>query len=383
MKDCKKIHPLLSPYLDNLLSSRERGRVEAHLKACAEARKELDQLKRLREVMVHMPEPRPPIGLHDRIMARLKGHPLPVTLHHPFWVLPAGVLTAAAMVVLYLTIQNPSLLNFQKQTPVAAAAKEEKPPVGGLAGPLTPAASKDLSVEKNKKSSDMKNYDGYGYEGPSTGFAPVPAQGLQNSEPRPVLKRAEKKVSNEDLSLDKSAANGVGAQAPAADQLAGKPLTEVQFSGNTTLSQPENRENAQGAPAAVPAVSSQSELPPAPTETPVSSWAGSVNPSSSELQQLVTDENTFQMYWHSFEPDKPLPTVDFSTQAVVVLMDQERPTAGYSIQISGLEEQPSQLVIHYKVDAPPAGNVNAQVLTRPWTIQLISKPSKPVVFEKD
>ncbi|HJT24065.1 MAG TPA: zf-HC2 domain-containing protein, partial [bacterium] len=115
MKDCKKLHPLLSLYQDKLLSSPETVQVEAHLKVCADARKELEDLKRLREVMVALPEPIIPQDLHQRIMAKLQGRPVPVKVHRPFWVLPAGAMAAAAMVAVFLFIQNPDLLNFSNQ----------------------------------------------------------------------------------------------------------------------------------------------------------------------------------------------------------------------------------------------------------------------------
>jgi hypothetical protein len=131
----------------------------------------------------------------------------------------------------------------------------------------------------------------------------------------------------------------------------------------------------------MPAISAA--LPPAPTVTPLPSWGGSLNPSTSELKEVVTDPDNFQKYWQTLEPGQALPTVDFTTQAVVVLLDEERPTAGYSIHVANLEDKADQLVIHYKVEAPAANTFTAQVLTRPWVLQIIPKPSKPVVFQKD
>jgi hypothetical protein len=75
--------------------------------------------------------------------------------------------------------------------------------------------------------------------------------------------------------------------------------------------------------------------------------------------------------------------VDFTKNSVVILNAGEKPTAGYSIHVSRLEEKADQLVIHYKLESPEPGAVTAQVLTHPWSLQVIPKPSKPVAFQKD
>jgi hypothetical protein len=48
-----------------------------------------------------------------------------------------------------------------------------------------------------------------------------------------------------------------------------------------------------------------------------------------------------------------------------------------------LEETSDHLIIHYKTENPPPDSMNIQALTWPWTLQVISKPAKPVVFQRD
>jgi hypothetical protein len=212
-----------------------------------------------------------------------------------------------------------------------------------------------------------------------------PAQKQEALEPQPVENRSKKKSVKTEISMDKKALKPESSPEPSNEVLAEKPVPGTAFSGSTTVNQ---TEIAGAAPqpeqlSSTSVVSDQANLPPASTPTPLSSWAGSYNPSSSELQQLISDAETFQKFWQTYQLDKPVPTVDFSTQAVVMLIDQERPTSGYSIGVSSLEDKPDQLVIHYKTQSPAPGSFNAQVLTRPWSLRVIPKPSKPVVFLKD
>ncbi|HEV2354185.1 MAG TPA: zf-HC2 domain-containing protein [Puia sp.] len=389
MRDCKKIHPLLSLYLDGPLAPSEAARVEAHLKGCADARRELEGLKRLREVMIALPEPKIPQDLHQKIMAKLQGHPLPLKARRPFWLFPAGAM-AAAVVVVFLFIQNPDLMDFNHQSqrplsaeqPITVAANKPVTPVAGNTQP--PPKQADLYLQTNTFAPSQPSNTQSG-SAKDMKTQPVPAV---QSAMGPIAKerRAAKKSSR------KVAMNEIAPQAaflPSTGALAGAPSSQSTFGGTTTVGESldlgKNKvaagysaANANLSPAEAPAAA-----PAAPSTTAVTSWSGSFNPASSETQELVTDAVTFQKYWQTFRSGQVPPTVDFTTQAVVVLMDQERPTAGYSIQITALEDKSDQLVIHYKVEGPASGSFNAQVLTRPWTLQIIPKPTKPVVFQKD
>ncbi len=392
MKDCKKTHPLLPLYLDGSLSPREAARVEAHLKDCADARRELDELKRLREIMVALPEPKLPHDLHQRIMARVQGRPLP---RRPFWVLPAGAMAVAAVVAVALFVQNPGLMDLNnrkesrfsaEQSGTLAANKASTQAAGYIPAqpkPTEPGAQAYSYAPNQPQMADAESAkDQKAKMGPTVQLA---------SMPRAKESRAAKKVGGMELAMDKTspAVEKPGLQAQGASPA--NPSSDLAFSGSNTLAPaskneavnaalPSSNANLSGAPApaAVPA-----EAPPAEAPTPITSWSGSFNPASSETQELVTDAVTFQKYWQSFQPGQTPPAVDFTAQAVVVLMDQERPTAGYSIHITSLEEKPGQITVHYRVQAPPAGSFTAQVLTRPWALQIIPKPTKPVVFQKD
>jgi len=398
MKDCKKIHPLLSLYLDGSLSPREAAQVAAHLKDCADARRELEDLKRLREVMVALPEPKPPHDLHQRIMAKVQGRPLPLP-RRPFWVFPAGAMAVAAVVAVFLVVQNPNLMNFSGQQ------ENRSNPVPSI----TAAASKPGTqavghIQPQPKQTEL-NYQTYTYapsQAQDSNFglvkdqkaAPAPMSQFA-SMPRAKESRSAKKAMRMDLAMNKPVPAEQKSAEEANGAVAGSPSANLAFTGSTTLAQSPKNEtfgattspspsnaNLPEAQASAPAPVAAA-APPAEAPAPVTSWSGSFNPTSSESQELVTDPAVFQKDWQAFQPGQAPPAVDFTAQAVVVLMDQERPTAGYSIHVTSLEDKPDQLVIHYQVQAPAPGSSSAQVLNRPWALQIIPKPTKPVVFQKD
>jgi len=102
MKDCKKIHPLLSLYRENQLSAREKAAVEKHVAECPAAREELKQEVRLNKALKELPEPKMPRDLHDKIMTRLYGKPAPSRV----WPRASWGLAAAAGLAFIFCIQN-------------------------------------------------------------------------------------------------------------------------------------------------------------------------------------------------------------------------------------------------------------------------------------
>ncbi|MBW3520262.1 protease complex subunit PrcB family protein [Flavobacterium sp. NKUCC04_CG] len=71
--------------------------------------------------------------------------------------------------------------------------------------------------------------------------------------------------------------------------------------------------------------------------------------------------------------------VDFNSEMVIVVLDQQRLYGGYSIDVVHVEEDVLNVVVN--IDQVLKGGINA-VLTRPYHIVKIPKLGKPVVFEE-
>ena len=125
-------------------------------------------------------------------------------------------------------------------------------------------------------------------------------------------------------------------------------------------------------------------LPAKKESSPLASWSGDQDSLSPTAQQsLLADEDSFENVWKVLEPGKLAPAVDFTTQAVVFLEAGLEPTPGYAIRILQMEDKPDKLVVHWKETQPGSDTVAAQVVTYPWILQVIDKPSKPVTFTQD
>lgn len=363
MKDCKKIHPLLSLYAEGSLTAAEKNRVAAHLKACASAREELEQFSRLAQSLKRLPEPEFPAGLHARIMDRVGGREKPVSLFDRFGMRTSMGLAAAAVVALLLFVQSPDLMKGPSN--LAPTSKQSAEPAVNIppAGPLT---RRKLSAPKGLDSIQRNQLSSKDEESAAGSFAPQPA--LSQAKP------PESVPSGSETNRESSAKTAAGSSTQAVAPPAAAPMVAP-----VRAAMKKARSSAANAPLPNLGEAQLSDLSNAgPSQT--LSWGGDNGPATLK-QELVTDAETFKERWETLNPNQPVPVVDFAQQAVVLIGAGEEPTAGYSIQVTRLEEQAGQWVVHYQVAAP--GGSQTAVPTYPWVMKAVPKPDKPVVFTQN
>lgn len=92
--------------------------------------------------------------------------------------------------------------------------------------------------------------------------------------------------------------------------------------------------------------------------------------------------------WKQHAPGRPVPAVDFSREMVVGIFIGSRNSAGYSVEIVGVEKQaatvggPGGIVVRYKETAPGRAAVTAQIVTSPYDLVAVPKQDGTVRFEK-
>jgi hypothetical protein len=143
----------LSAYLDGALDATARARVETHLAACAECRRERDTLDRVVGLLRAEPSPRAPVGFVDRVLAATGTAPRRSLWHWLFVPLRVKLPLAAAAVALlagtalYVFERSPELQQAARPAPSVSMTKEAAP----LAPPVAtapPAPPPVLSMKK-------------------------------------------------------------------------------------------------------------------------------------------------------------------------------------------------------------------------------------------
>jgi hypothetical protein len=111
-------------------------------------------------------------------------------------------------------------------------------------------------------------------------------------------------------------------------------------------------------------------------------WEGTNAPVAKEQGDVILDSDHLDIYWNFLEPSVAEPKVDFNQSALVLFFAGEKPTVGYSVNLRRMETKPDSTVIWYEEIAPKSTLFTNDNVTRPWVLQLIPKPPKPVVFKK-
>ena len=410
MNECRKIHPMLSQYLEGELSSKDKRLVAWHLNQCAAARKELYEVERLRKRLAELPEPPFPVRLHERIMdavfrpevaAREKSAGIPDaprTFLPRFLLKPAWGVAAAAVVVLVVFNLNPdwmkglvssgtSLLQRDRRvvetsSPVLDGAELELTPVqgfpaedhpeeaaGGLPGMEPPAVAprrKDAPAPAPiGKSRVAEASEALTADGTKADSAKAPSVA---PEERPVARTMKDRLTGLLAAAKKNETTKTSTPPPGGQDV----LTSLAAEGAQSSASGEAAAQAWRAKG-IPSSSDLSSLP---------RWSGANARSAVETQELISDAQVLKVYWTLLNPGEVPPPVDFETQAVVVLVSSRKPTAGWRVVVDRLEDAPANIVVWYREEAPEPEGFVAQVLTRPWMMQVVPRPAKPVIFKK-
>ena len=87
--------------------------------------------------------------------------------------------------------------------------------------------------------------------------------------------------------------------------------------------------------------------------------------------------------WKQHASARARPSVDFTKEVVAAVFLGSRPSAGYGVQIVGVRQEGSALVVSYRETRPAPDALTAQVLTSPYHIVAIPKGSTTdVKFER-
>lgn len=325
MRNCSKIHPLLSLEAEGALSASDHRKVEAHLSDCAEARRLLASLRRLQDAVRNLPAPKEPKNLHGSVMARLSQEGLSAP-KRDWGMKPLWPMAAAAAATIFFFMQNPDWRQVTRKSPIppvsAPALEKPKPQAFSAASMAKPAAA-TAQAPKTRETAKA--------------FAPMPA---------PEERDAETLTTASNVPIQPMAA------APGINSMRAQSLDVMAAAKDLKAESP-------------------------------SSWNGDQDPLyTAPNQQVLTDSNGFLKIWEALEPNQPAPNVDFARQAVLFIETGEEPTSGYVAEILRVEFKPGQVSAYYRVEIP-AGAVTAQVESHPWVLKIIPKPSDPVFFQQE
>ena len=115
----------------------------------------------------------------------------------------------------------------------------------------------------------------------------------------------------------------------------------------------------------------------------VKEWKGANATQEAPKRIVVEDQKGWEEVWSGMEgnvqPKPETPKVDFDKHKVIAVFMGRRMTGGYSVKITGIEEN-GKLVVKVKESGPPPGAMVTMALTSPYHVMVVPKTDKPVEF---
>jgi hypothetical protein len=100
------------------------------------------------------------------------------------------------------------------------------------------------------------------------------------------------------------------------------------------------------------------------------------------LQFVVRTEKEWQQSWRRHVGDSSPPAVEFPDRMVAAVFLGTRPTAGYSVEIVRVREEPDGLLVEYIEKRPSPDSFVAQVLTSPFHAVSFESREGPLRFRR-
>jgi len=99
-------------------------------------------------------------------------------------------------------------------------------------------------------------------------------------------------------------------------------------------------------------------------------------------QVVIRTPEEWAALWKQNAANRPAPAVDFTREMVVGVFLGTRNTAGYSVEIVGVEKDAAGILVRYRERSPARGMMTAQVITSPYHLVAVPKTEGAVRFEK-
>ena len=343
-RECDQLHPLLSLYLEEEVSAREKLKLARHLNECAAARQDLEFYRSQRRALLAFPEPEPPADLHERILNHVHGRDAATgtpKLVTAWWAKPRtwGLAAAALAAAFFLNLSSDWTHGIRSaQAPPAPSVEktlnETKPAEQALA--QAPAVSNEPAA-------------------PAPQAASAPAA-------RREMAMAVKKEAPREMRL---------AQAPRSVRRVNPNIHSVSAGADAS-------EESQDAVLMTNSTAQSYSLDDANQR-----WSGNGGPYAQPYAEVIHDQTSFMAYWQVMAPGKPMPPVDFNQNDVAVIFLGSRPTTGYAIQIDGVQEGTDAVTLAWHELIPAPGTATQKIVTSPWAMGILPKTTKQVLFLKN
>ncbi|HUY62307.1 MAG TPA: protease complex subunit PrcB family protein [Candidatus Paceibacterota bacterium] len=109
--------------------------------------------------------------------------------------------------------------------------------------------------------------------------------------------------------------------------------------------------------------------------------AGTHSSVSARVDYLITSASELNQLWTMLGTTDKMPSVDFTNDEIIAVFAGQKPTSGYSIAVSKIEDDGAARTVIVDLTQPGSGCATATALTDPYQIVQVPKTSLPLTHE--
>ena len=99
---------------------------------------------------------------------------------------------------------------------------------------------------------------------------------------------------------------------------------------------------------------------------------------------IISDQNALKSIYNelnlSQEPSYEVPIINFETELAIVFFMGQKNTGGHNISVKSINESEKYVILNYEEKGPKPTDMVTMVITQPYCLVKIKKPSKELKF---
>lgn len=91
--------------------------------------------------------------------------------------------------------------------------------------------------------------------------------------------------------------------------------------------------------------------------------------------ELISNEDDWRQAWGQIGGGRPVPEMNFTTRAVIVVYQGQKSTGGYSVAVEEIRRDGTVLAVRVNERRPASGSITTQVITSPFVAVSVPRPA--------
>jgi len=365
MKDRCKFSEKIYMYIDNQLDEQQKAIMLEHMEKCNSCKEEFELFNVVQNEFKGMEEVKLPNGYHQKLHMKLVkavNESNTETKRSYFGFMNKFVPIAAAMLLVFVTVKGVSVYNAMtaKNNCLASTAGAQMDSLS-----VNDSSMKSKQLSKLKEEPKAKNMPEDSLKAEEMSEASVENSNEKRAMTSSMAQMAPEAINSEDIKKADDSVASVKADKAVPQQIKDN-LSGTIINGFSLNDKGKGLKSGQ----------TDFETVEMCTQSGV------------EKQQniIIQGQEAFKGLWEltykDVNPVPLMPEIDFEKYTVVAVFMGQKPTGGYGIEITKVEENEKNIVVTVKQTSPLEGSMVTEVLTSPAHIVKIKKTDKEIIFNK-